>query len=340
MDPLNERRHLKSLLGALPRSPRQVNGLFEADTEILKLGPRRWLVSSTDSIGEEITLGLYQNPRTWGWMTVMSSVSDLCASGAEGLGLLLSTQWAFGTEEALQKTFYAGVRQALKTSGIPLLGGDSGSAKDHVFTGVILGQSSKPPLTRRGVRPGDVLVLMGRRRLGAGPALALRFLYGLEPDFFEETLFRPRPDVRLIQRLRPWVRAAIDTSDGLASSVAILAELNGVGFDLHWQDESLFPAAVRFFRRRGWPLPLLWMSDHGDFQTLLCVPAENLARIRRLTSDFVVLGEARKARGLSFHAQGQKTNLPVEGVLRGARDLASIKLVTEEVIAHFRRQNM
>ena len=68
LDHLRENADLPELLKGLPRSKDQVNSLNEADAEILKLGDSNFLVSTIDSISEEVQLGLYEDPYTVGWM--------------------------------------------------------------------------------------------------------------------------------------------------------------------------------------------------------------------------------------------------------------------------------
>ena len=48
------------------------------------------LAITTDSIVEEIRLGLYDDPYLIGWMIVMVNLSDLAAVGADPLGILIS----------------------------------------------------------------------------------------------------------------------------------------------------------------------------------------------------------------------------------------------------------
>lgn len=337
MDTLKERRELQLLLKGMPRSPKQVHGLFEADAEILKLNAREFWIASTDSIGEEITIGLYAQPETWGWMTAASSISDLAATGGEALGLLVSSQWAFATGKETQTRFHRGLGAALKKSKIPLLGGDSGAAGDHVFTSTILGRAKTMPLTRLGVRPGDSVFLCGRRLTGAGPALAYRFLKNLPAAEFAEDFFRPLPPHARMKAMRPRMSAAIDTSDGVAVALAIVAKLNGVGFDLDWRPETLHPEAVSFCRRHGIPEELLWTGDHGDFQPLVFARGREALRLGS-QKDFVYVGRAVAPKtGVRLRKEGSWRGIPVDALTSGTRDRAFYEALLAEMTAHFRR---
>lgn len=334
MEPLRERAELVRLIGSVPRSGRQINRPFEADVEILKIRGR-YLVASTDSVAEEISQGLYRNPFLWGWLAVMSSVSDLAASGADPLGVLMSTQWAFGSSEKIHADVYRGIRAALKAADVPLLGGDSGWAKDHVLTSAIFGESPRRPLTRLGTKPGDRVFLLGRKTLGAGPALALRTLAKAPVRVFPEELFRPRPDWKAMRQLRPFLSAAIDTSDGLAASLQILGSLNDVGFRLTWESSTLLPAARRAVKHLDLPEELLWMSDLGDLQVLMTARPSQAARLRA-HPNLVEIGVVVPAReGMTLDRDGDLREFPARWVTQGGRDLDSIARLIRRLRRHF-----
>jgi thiamine monophosphate kinase len=352
-DPLRERSELARLLRGFPRSAQQTNSLFTSDTEILKLGPRDFLVTSTDAISDEITAGLYEDPFTWGWMCVMSSVSDLAASGADALGLLLSTQWGFETSEKIKLEFFRGAKAALKKSAVPLLGGDSGSTSDPVFASTILGRSKIAPLTRMPVRAGDVLAIVGAGQTGLGPCLAYRILLDLPAHGLTEACFRPAPQPARVKKIRPLLSAAIDTSDGIACILAILATLNNVGFDLVWNEKLIHPLARNFCEKNALPPEMIWMGDHGDFQTLLVIPEANASRVLK-AKDILPIGRVTTRRhgirlrrnytgsssgsssGSLFGARGTtQIELPVFEMAACPRDLQALKILVKDLRHYF-----
>lgn len=339
MDRLRERAALKKILVGFPRSPKQENDLFEADMEILKLAPRHWLLSSTDSIADEISDGLYKDPFLWGWMAVMASVSDLAASGAEGLGLLLSSQWGSGLSSVQRLRAEAGMKAALKKAQLPLLGGDSGRSTSTVLTSTVLGQKKgSPPLTRLGAKPGDLLVLLEAPRLGLGPALALRFLEQAPERLLPEARFRPAPSWKSTQQLRPWIRCSIDTSDGLAVSLAILSELNGVGFDLELRAKDFHPLAIRCLHQLQIPWPLLITTDHGDYQSLLVVRPKHLKHVLKTPGAKKIGRVVEKKQGVRLFIPGNQRPLllPVDRVSTSGKSLNEIRHLKSRLARVFR----
>ena len=324
---------LKKILGSPVRSHQQKNQLFESDCEILQLGPKNFLTTSIDSIGEEISMGLYKDIETWAWMAVMSSVSDLAASGTQALGLTLSTQWAFGTSISVQKKFYQGIGKACARAQVSLLGGDSGWAQDHVLTSSIFGTSSTAPLQRIGARAGDYLILSHQNNVGVGPALAFAYLL---KEKFNEKKFRPSPSWKLSYQLRPWVRAAIDTSDGIATSLSLLATLNDLGFEIFWNEKINSTEALRFCHQNWLPTPLLWMGDHGDFQTLFVVPEKNVHHFRR--PGLAILGQLTRKKDFLMNWDSRKLALPLQKIVGSKRDVSSYNKLLKVLKTYFSKE--
>ncbi len=325
-----EYRDLKNVLGNREKNPKQLNKLFESDCEIVRLGARNFLATSIDSLSDEIELGLYKDVETWAWLSVMSSVSDLAASGAAPIGLTLSTQWKFKTSIELQKKYFSMVNRACKKAGVPFLGGDSGFTSSHVFTSSIVGQSSKTPLMRTGLKAGDLLVLAHQKNVGLGPALAFRFLLNAPADLLKEKWFRPSPDLKRAQELASYASGAIDTSDGIATSVAILCELNKLGAELYWKKEINDPRALNAVKSLGLSPVFLWLGDHGDFQTLFAISEKNYSKIKN-KKNLTVIGRMTKEKQTVLHYNENKIELPLKKITTVERDLESYTSLVKDV---------
>ena len=92
-----ENKIINSLISGFERSPHQLNYPHESDAEIIQLNDNTKLAITTDSISEEISTGLYDDPYLIGWMIVTVNISDLAAVGATPIGILIS--------EIIPKTF-------------------------------------------------------------------------------------------------------------------------------------------------------------------------------------------------------------------------------------------
>lgn len=267
----SEYRGLRKLYQQSPRSRLQLNQFNSSDTEIVKLRKNLFLTTSIDSIAIEIHSQLYKDPETLGYLAVANSISDLAASGSKPIGLLLSAQWEPAHEGRIQAKVYTAISNALKRFEVPLLGGDSGSSHATVLTTTILGESTQPPLTRTGIRPGDV-VLLFRDDLGNGPALAFDYVRNASREKLEKK-FRPRPDWQSIYKFRKYFKASIDTSDGIYNSLKTLSVLNDVSFVITLDSLKLTKIANAFKDKFRIPIQYFIESDLGDLQS--CIVMDN-----------------------------------------------------------------
>jgi thiamine-monophosphate kinase len=143
--------------------------------------------------------------RDLGWRAAAVNLSDLAASGAEPLALLVTLGAPGETELDDVLELYAGLNEP----GVPVVGGDTTRADKLYLSVTALGRSSRVP-GRDGAQPGDLLVVTGA--LGAAGAAFRRQRHA-------------RPPLRLDEgrRLAAVAHALTDISDGLAVDAGRLA---------------------------------------------------------------------------------------------------------------------
>ena len=141
-----------------------------------------------------------------GYRAAAVNLSDLAASGAEPVALIVSLA-APSLDGAI--ALYEGIAEA----GVPVRGGDTTRAEAVVISVTALGRSERVP-GRAGARPGDVLVVTGP--LGAAGAA-----------FREGRLARPPIRLEEGRRLARHAHAMLDLSDGLGPDAGHIAERSG-----------------------------------------------------------------------------------------------------------------
>jgi thiamine-monophosphate kinase len=147
--------------------------------------------------------------RDLGYRAAAANLSDLAASGADPLALVVSLGLPGDAEVADVVALYEGLNEP----GVPVCGGDTVRAPVVLLSVTALGRSDRVP-GRAGALPGDAIVVTGP--LGAAGAA---FRAGrLE-----------RPPLRLAEgkRLAAVAHAMLDISDGLAADAAHLAKRSG-----------------------------------------------------------------------------------------------------------------
>jgi thiamine-monophosphate kinase len=147
--------------------------------------------------------------RELGFRVAAVNLSDLAASGAEPVALLVTLGLPGETLLADVVELYAGLNEP----GVPVRGGDTTRAESVFVSVTAIGRSERVP-GRAGARPGDLLVVTGSLG-GAGAAFRAGRL--------------ERPPLRLDEgrRLARVASAMLDISDGLAADAAHLAARSG-----------------------------------------------------------------------------------------------------------------
>jgi thiamine-monophosphate kinase len=206
------------------------------------------------------------------------NLSDLAAKGARPEGFVLSLVLPRGWTEDWLAGFAAGLAQASRESGCPLIGGDTTSTTGPLtlsitaFGSVPAGRMVK----RAGAQPGDVLLVSGTIGDGALGLMAHRpdkpgWVAALDEAHRAHLVDRylhPRPRLALAAALQAHASAAMDVSDGLAGDLSKLVRAAGVGAEVELETVPLSPAARAAVMADPALAELAWTG--GDDYEILC----------------------------------------------------------------------
>ena len=276
IDLVKENAFIAQLVSAMPRNPNQINGLHESDAELVRIRGEsdQILAVTTDSIVEEIEQGLYTEPYQIGWMTVMANLSDLAAVGARPLGILLSESLPSDIPADQLASLQRGVREACRTAGTALLGGDTNFSRQLHMSATAVGLvEGKTPMTRKGCTPGDLLYCTGP--LGGGNAFAAAKILQAS----DAITYLPSARIREGFLLKSCASACMDTSDGLFATLDQLGRLNNVGFALDESWESVLDLPALAMARKLGVEPWMFMAGpHGEYELVMTVkPVDEVA---------------------------------------------------------------
>ncbi len=149
--------------------------------------------------------------RELGFRAAAVNLSDLAASGAEPIALIVSLA-APSLDGAIE--LYEGIAEA----GVPVRGGDTTRSDSVVLSVTAIGRAERVP-GRAGARPGDLLVVTGP--LGACGAA-----------FRSGRLSRPPVRVAEGVRLARVAHAMLDISDGLGPDARHMAGRSGCRLEI------------------------------------------------------------------------------------------------------------
>ena len=258
------------------RSPAQLNSINETDAELIQLpGSSTILALTTDTVAEEIQLGLLHQPYTIGWFAVLAALSDLAAVGANPIGLLMSYQFPSQLSEDETRQLIQGVEDCAQAHQSYILGGDTNQAEQLSVSATAIGTIPDGRFNSRvGCRPGDRLYVTPN--VGQGNLLAFlnRFNHPLAESF--EDSFRPVAPLELGQWIARHGSACLDTSDGLVAGITLLLTLNPeVGFRLNAGSIPYASTIQAIADQTGMAPSVFALGQVGDYGLLFTVGQEH-----------------------------------------------------------------
>ena len=255
------------------------------DCAELDVPPGSRLLVSTDASVEGVHFRRdWISARDIGWRAAAAAMSDLAASGAEPLGLLLALSLpAAWRDDALELA--AGVGELARATGARIVGGDVTGGAELALTITVLGHAASP-LRRDGARDGDAVFVTG---MFGGPGAALAaLLAGAAPRAEHLARFaRPMPRLREAAWLRAHgATAAVDISDGLAADARHLAAASGLHLRL---DAAAVPCSPGVAARDA-------LASGEEYELLVTAPAslDTAAFAREFGLPLTRVGEARR----------------------------------------------
>jgi thiamine-monophosphate kinase len=222
---------IDEITAGLPRRPDVLVGPGDDGAVIAVDSP---LVCSVDVLIEGVHFRTQWSPaEAVGRKAVAVNIADIEAMGATATGLLVGFAAPPDTPESWVLDFSRGLRSECDTAGVALLGGDITRADRIAISVTVLGTlDGRPPVTRAGARPGDVVALRGR--IGwAAAGLAVLGRGFRSPRLAVQA--QQIPEVPYGQgkvAALAGATAMIDISDGLLADLGHVAERSRVSIDV------------------------------------------------------------------------------------------------------------
>jgi thiamine-monophosphate kinase len=227
-----------------------------------------------------------------GWRVAAQNLADAAAMGAAPRALVVALA---GPRERLAgewgRDFARGLGECCASWDVGVVGGDLAAGPLVVACGTVLGDlGGRPPVTRAGARPGDILALReGPQAPAPGLGASAAGLALLEAGWSERAAGGPAPPGDLAGRavaayLRPQppvgagaeaaqagATAMLDISDGLARDAGRIARASGVRLAIDAASGALAgaAAALRPLAEALGADPWRWVLGGGEDHALL-----------------------------------------------------------------------
>ncbi|MGE0361859.1 MAG: thiamine-phosphate kinase [Vicinamibacterales bacterium] len=300
-----------------PPGPEVVIGIGD-DAAVLRPPRGELLVVTTDTLvdGVHVERALCP-PETIGRRAVAVNLSDLAAMGARPQWLLLSLAVPPSLPLAHFEALVDGAIAAATAAGAALVGGNLTRTPGPLTVDVTAAGRVHPRrlLRRDTARPGDVLWVTGALG-GAAAGLAMlragAAATGPSVDRYLTPVARLREGAALAGARA--ARAALDVSDGLASSLRQLAAASNVGVRIDAERVPLVADARSWFERAGVDPLVAALAASDDYELLIASPPRSDGRIRaarrRFATPLTAIGVVTKSRECVLVRDGVAHPLP------------------------------
>ena len=310
--PIEERAFHRWLARTLPAGSEGLLPLGD-DAAAVRLPPGTVPVVTTDALVEGTHFLRGSPPSLIGAAASAVSLSDVAAKGAAPLAVFLALILPRGSDRRWSEALVRGAERTAARFGAHVLGGDTKPGPWPVVVSTVVGAARPQRLVgRTGARPGDLLVTTGE--VGRG-GVAARDLAapGRARGAAVAAMLQFEPRVREGIALAGSAHAMLDTSDGLAEGVHLLAAASGVRVVV---DEARLPIVAE---ARRLPVRARRAATFygGDYELLATVPPARLATaeraVRRVGGRLTRIGAVTPGRGAFLSARSKTLPMPEPG---------------------------
>jgi len=319
---IGEKELIRSIIKPLLNPNDDPNSVGD-DCAAIDAGAAGLVCVSTDRVPADLIsfrLGIIDH-RGLGYYLAVLNLSDLAAAGARPAGLLLNFGLPSATRVEDFVALFEGAKSACEKHGCTIIGGDLSNSSELSLSATSVGivAAGRRMITRRGTKVGDLVFC--EEPVGLTSTAFAYFLRakptGLQLAPSEEELlmdqFRkpcPRFDVGypLLELGRV---TAMDNTDGVAQSLAELAELNGVGICIDGGSlpiHDLSYKVARFLEVEPYEVAL---GPGADFQLIGTLERE--AHRQMLPQDVRIIGESVNGVGLSIRRGSKIDKIDIPG---------------------------
>jgi thiamine-monophosphate kinase len=252
------------------------------DAAVFETRPGWLLVLTTDMLVEGVHfLRAVATPRQLGRKSLVVSLSDIAAMGAEPLDAYVSLAIPLDLEVEYMESVYEGMREVAGAYGVNLLGGDTTRSPGPLVINVALTGTvpRDQPVLRSGAQPGEAIYVTTWLGDAAGGLDLIRTRRSWKDEgkrYLLDAHLDPRPHLEEGRFLAEnhFARSMIDLSDGVASDLRHICRRSGVGAVIR---EALIPISdpLRAYAKAfDLDLPRLALHSGEDYGLLLTVRSD------------------------------------------------------------------
>ncbi|MEU2662890.1 thiamine-phosphate kinase [Micromonospora sp. DT46] len=237
----------------------------------------------------------WSSARDVGHRAAAANLADIAAMGAQPTALLVALCMPPELDPAWAEELADGLAAEAAKVGASVVGGDMSGSPTLTIAVTALGDlGGRPPVTRSGARPGDVLALAGRIGYAAAGLTVLSRGFRT-PRLLVEACRRPEvPYAAGPHAARLGATSMIDVSDGLLADVGHVAKASGVAVDVR-RDAFEVPRQMRDAAQALGVDPYSWLLAGGEDHALAATFPSAVA----LPDDWRPIGRVTEGSGVT-----------------------------------------
>lgn len=252
------------------------------------------VVATTDVLVQGVHFRLdWSTAEQVGRKAVAVNLADIAAMGAAPTSVLVGLACPGSTPTQVVLDLAKGMGTEAERAGAGLVGGDMVAAEEIVLSITALGDlGGRPPVTRSGAKPGDVLAVKGKLGWAAAGLAVLGRGFRSPVGVVNAQRWPEPPYADGPAAARAGATAMIDVSDGLLGDVGHIARASGVSVDLSAEQLPVDQRLTEVGAALG-AVPLDWVLTGGEDHALTATfPAD-----AELPPGWRAIGVVRAAEG-------------------------------------------
>ena len=283
------------------------------DVESFKLAKPN-IIAKTDTLVESTDIPPKMKLGDAARKSVVACVSDFAAKGVKPEYGIISVNFPSNITRAKIEEAASGFRKACNEFGVSILGGDTNSGREIVFTVCLFG-SADSIVPRRGSRNKDLIFATGPFGYTAAGLSILLYKKKGKREFVKkavQSVIHAKPRVSFGLKNRRYFSSAMDSSDGLSTTLNEMAKQSKKKFVI---TNSPHKKDVEEFAKSN--LEKLVFHGGEEYEFVFTIPPKHKATILRnaklLRTPIMEIGHVTTGKGVVLQKNNKTITLKDKG---------------------------
>ena len=249
--------------------------------------------------------------------SIVACVSDFAAKGVKPEFGIISVNLPKKIKQDKVREIANGFQKASKEFGITILGGDTNSGKEIVFTVCIFGKAKKI-VKRQGAKKGDIIIVtgpFGYTSAGLDILLNKKRMKGKFAVKAIQSVLRPKPKIEFGLKNATYFSSSMDSSDGLSTTLNEMAAQSKKRFIIENAPHS--KETEQYAESQKLKLNNLVFNGGEEYEIVFTISPKYLETVRKnakiLKTPIIEIGHVESGKGVCLN----RNNDQIEIIDRG-----------------------